>query len=159
MRWALGVLAAAVLAACSTVVSAAPPDLSGVWELDIARSTVGKTFGTAPLARRDTLIQRGVELEVHSHIEGKNDLQQHLAYRYRLDGRETVNTMSGVDVKSVARWKGEELEIKSRAQMLVITLEVDERWRIENDGRRLRIERVSRSPIGTQPQTLVFVKR
>jgi hypothetical protein len=158
MTRAPAMLAAAALAVCTTVAAAAPPDLSGVWELDIARSTFGKTVGTAPLARRDTLVQRGVELEVRSHIEKQNDIQR-LAYRYRLDGRETVNPVSGVDVKSVARWRGAELEIKSRARMVIIDLEVDERWRLENGGQRLRIERVSKSPLGTQPQTLVFVRR
>lgn len=158
MTRTLAVLTAAALAAWTTVAAAAPPDLSGVWEVDLARSTFGTTIGAAPLARRDTLVQRGAELDVRSHIEKKDEVQR-LAYRYRLDGQETVNTVSGIDVKSTARWKGTELEIKSRAQMFVITLEVDERWRLEDGGKVLRIERVSRSPLGKQPQTLVFVKR
>jgi hypothetical protein len=150
--------AAAWLAVAASPALGAAPDFTGAWELDLSRSTFGTTVGTAPVARRDTLIQRGPELEVRSHIEKKDEVQR-LAYRYRTDGRETVNKVSGIDVKSIATWKGRELEVRTRAQMLFIALKVDERWRLEEGGRVLRIERMSQSPLGRQPQTLVFVRR
>ena len=136
----------------------AHPDFTGRWRLCVQGSEYAGAIGARPRERRDEIVMRGDTLSEHSFTvrEGGDTLQ--LRYRYATDGREVTNEVAGSDVRSTARWDANALVIESHASMLLLDVSVRERWTLSPDGRTLVMERVSKLPVGSSRQRLVFAR-
>ena len=134
----------------------ARPDLSGTWELDVARSDFGQGTGTEPpKGRTDVIVHRDPELQVTMTVR-KSKSEMTTPYTYVTDGASRVIRLSGQDIHYTAAWSGDTLRVDTRAKILVFEAVVRERWRMAPDRRSLTIARHVKSPLGEGDQVLRF---
>jgi hypothetical protein len=145
----------AIMLACSALAqTAASPDLSGTWVLNLAKSKVGKhntiTTETIVIANKDSA------LEFRDTVDGKQSPPR----TYTPDGKEhTVLLTAESQVFTKARWKKSALITESSARIVSgpasgfepITLK--SRWSLSADGRVLTEE------IDDPRQTYVYHKQ
>jgi len=150
-------LAVALLAAAFGLLQAqAKPNFSGTWKLNTAKSD----FGAMPApdsrtdkithddpALTDSLTQSGQMGEVNAEL------------KYSTDGKETTNTVRGNEVKSTAKWEGDELAIAGKAQFNGADVTLTDRWSLSADGKTLTILRHVNSPMGETDQKIVLEKQ
>jgi hypothetical protein len=134
-RARVGVIAAAILTV-ATLAWAQKPDFSGTWTLDPAASTMpgatgggGGRGGGGPITVKQTADTLTIE-----RTQGENKVTM----TYKLDGSESVNTMTGrggqtVEARSVAKWDANKLTINTKRQMGDQTVETTETWSLAGD--------------------------
>jgi hypothetical protein len=79
--------------------------------------------------------------------------------KYSTDGKETTNTVRGNEVKSTAKWEGDELAIAGKAQFNGADVTLTDRWSLSADGKTLTILRHVNSPMGETDQKIVLEKQ
>ena len=128
--------------------------LAGTWRLDVPASELGKS-PRVPKWREDRITRDGDWIAVHStSIRSSGDTLR-LDFRYHTAG-ESLNRISGQDVRTRGRREGGGLELDSEAQLALFKFEVSERWNLSADGATLTQSRSSRSPLGEERTRLVY---
>lgn len=149
----LALLIASTPSAAEAPASGLAP-FAGSWRLDVPASDFGKR-GRVPRSREERIQVEGAWLSVRSlSIRAAGDTLL-LEYRYRTDG-DAVNLMRGQEIRTRGRREGAAVRFASETQMLMIKLQVNERWSVSADGATLTEERTSKSPFGEERQRLVF---
>lgn len=144
------------------IVSAAPANFSGTWSLDKSKS------GELPRQMQDmdiiwTVKQDDKQITVQSPGMGGQQTAV-----YNLDGTETTANVEGrITGKATrkAKWTndGKTLELNSVVngdfQGNNVTFSTLEHWELAEDGKVLKVHRVSESPRGKNEMNLVFAKK
>jgi hypothetical protein len=116
---------------------AAPPNFSGEWKMNIAKSDFGPIPAPDVLTRtirhndpslEYTTIQKGAQGEV------KTDL------KYTTDGKPALNKIQGNDAKGSAKWQGDSLLIESSRDFQNLQITSKETWTLSPDGNVLTIK-------------------
>lgn len=148
------IFAVLAVAACSAVVSAQPKtDFSGSWKLNTAKSDFGMMPG--PDSRSDTIEQTGTTLKDAITAEGAQGKRAYIV-NYALDGTESVNTLSGNEVKSVAKWDGPSLVVNSKLKFQDNDVTIGATWSLSEDGKMLTVNNHLASAMGETDQKLIF---
>jgi len=144
-----------LIVACGLAQGQTKPNLNGVWKMDPARSD----FSTGPVSesRLDRISLDGVNL--------KDTITQKLRHRdestydmiYTIDGKECTNHVNGNQVKSTARWEGDELVIESVVYTL-LKANIADRWSLSADGKTITIRR-HMTGARTAEQTVVLERQ
>jgi len=144
----------ASIMACGLASGQTKPNLNGVWKMDPARSD----FGAGPVSesRLDRISLDGVNL--------KDTITQKLRHRdestydmiYTIDGKECTNHVNGNQVKSTARWEGDELVIESVVYTL-LKANIADRWSLSADGKTITIRHMTGAR--TAEQTVVLERQ
>jgi hypothetical protein len=160
MRRILSAVCLMLLLAISAKAQGARPDLSGTWNLDVAKSD----FAGAPAP--DSLIyvieHKDPNLKITSTQKGQ---QGELTNTRNLttDGKESVNkmrTMAGEqDVKSTTTWNGNKLANAFTLDIQGTAIEINETWEVAESGKVLTVGRDLKTPQGPFHQTYVFNKQ
>jgi hypothetical protein len=79
--------------------------------------------------------------------------------KYSTDGKETTNSVRGNEIKSTAKWDGDDLTVASKAQFNGADVTFDDRWSLSSDGKTLTIARHVNSPMGETTQKIVLEKQ
>jgi hypothetical protein len=131
-------------------------DFTGTWTLDVGHSDFGQVFGTTPpTARVDVVRHRGRQLRDAMTVTKPGDVKT-TTFDYVLDGRDQVMRVGGQEIHYVGKWQGDTLEVDSQARMMMLQIDVRERWSLSRDGRALTLTRHIKSPLGPGDQTLRF---
>jgi len=110
----------------------AKPNYSGNWKMDPGKSD----FGPMPAP---TLMERRVnhedpKLEVSTRQSGQQgEISTEL--KYTTDGKESINTIRGVEVKSVAKWDGDDITIEYKRSTPNGEVSISERWKLAGEGK------------------------
>lgn len=152
-----GLLLACLLAPVAA--NAARPNLSGRWQLDVARSDYARMEASKPRSRLEVIEHRDPSLVFHSFVLRANGDSAKYNYHYSTDGKPGMNDVMGQKVQSTAKWSGDTLVVESKGRMMMFDVSARERWWLERGGKTLHLERASKSPMGEMVQTLVFTKR
>jgi len=141
---AAGLLA---LAACATWAQD-KPNFTGDWKLNKAKSDLGMMADRIPEDFVIKVDHKEPELKIiNPGMRGGNQES-----KITTDGKESVTKRQGpmgeVTARSVARWEGEALTVKTNIEMGNNTMDQSERWTLAKDGRTLTIERRSSTPMG-----------
>jgi hypothetical protein len=112
------------------------PDFSGVWRLNLAKSTLR---GPAPkellvsIEHREPLLSQ-VILSVADHGE-----EQQLTFTYDTRGGESTIATPAGDGQSLAHWDGSELVIDSVLRTPNRTFHFSDHWSLSSDGQTLKM--------------------
>ncbi len=145
-----------VLMLTAVPVSAATPNLSGEWKLNMAKSDYGKFPVPESVTRKIehngsklvlTTTQKGAQGEVTSKLV------------YTTDGKESVNEVAGEQSKGTAQWIGDVLIIESSREFQGVTLKQKEVWMVSPDNRTLTIDSHVTIPNGDFNVKQVFEKQ
>jgi hypothetical protein len=151
------VFSAALLAAAFGLLQAqAKPNFSGTWKLNAAKSDFGAM--PAPDTRTDKITHADPDL-VDAYTQSGQMGEVTAEMKYSTDGKETTNTVRGNQVKSTAKWEGDELTIAGKAQFNGADVTLNDRWSLSDDGKTITIHRHVNSPMGETDQKIVLEKQ
>jgi hypothetical protein len=112
----------------------------------------------APDGRIDTITHQDPDL--------KDSLTQHrpageivTEMKYSTDGKETTSIVGGIQIKTTAKWDGDELTITGRTQFNGADVTMNDRWSLSADGKTLTIQRHVNSQFGQTDQKIVLEKQ
>ena len=147
-----GPIAVILIAGLGVVASGADrPNFSGTWKLDTEKSDYGRIQPPQKLER--VITHNDPSLKIKTTQTGpQGPITTELSYT--TDGKESVNTIRGTEVKITAHWDKDALLVEStRGQ-----LKQDERWTLSPDGRILTIVNHFNSSQGPMVLTIVLDK-
>ena len=135
---------------------AAPPDLSGYWKLNPAKSNFGSFPVPLSITRKITL--EGVKLALTIAQKGaQGEVTSELAYT--TDGQPVTNKVKGGESKGSAQWIGDKLMIESSREIQGATLTQKDIWTLSPDGKTLTIDSRVILPNGQFDIKQVFEKQ
>jgi hypothetical protein len=148
----------AVLTACSlaTALAAAPPNLSGTWKGNVAKSDFGQM--PAPSSFSAKIDHKDPSLKVASTFVGDQG-EMTFEMTFSTDGTETTNQMGPFTMKSKAKWEGNALLVESKGSSDNGEFTSKEKWTLSEDGKTLTIARTFSGPMGEMNQTVVHDKQ
>lgn len=150
-------LCAALLAvAFGSLQAQAKPNFGGAWKLNVAKSDFGAM--PAPDSRNDKITYEDPVL-TDSYTQSGQMGEMTAELKYSTDGKETTNSVRGNEIKSTAKWEGDELAIESKAQFNGSDVTFTDRWSLSADGKTLTISRHVNSPMGETNQKIVLEKQ
>jgi hypothetical protein len=137
---------------CDPVRAAGPPDISGTWKLDAAKSDFGPFPG--PSSMTDRIEQQPGEITVNRDRAGDP-----VVIHIPLDGTERTNDLRGNSMKTTAHWDGGTLVIDYNGQQRGKPAKSEEHWTPSPDGKTMKVVRQLSGPQGAMEQTLLMVKQ
>jgi hypothetical protein len=151
------VFSAALLAiACGLLQAQAKPNFSGNWKLNTAKSDFGAM--PAPDSRTDIITHEDPDLK-DSYTQSGQMGELTAEMKYSTDGKETTNSVRGNQIKTTAKWDGDELAIAGKTQFNGADVTLSDRWSLSADGKTLTIQRHVNSPLGETNQKIVLEKQ
>jgi len=151
------VFSAALLAiACGLLQAQAKPNFSGNWKLNTAKSD----FGAMPAPDSRTYIITHEDPDLKDSYTQSGQMGELTAeMKYSTDGKETTNSVRGNQIKTTAKWDGDELAIAGKTQFNGADVTLSDRWSLSADGKTLTIQRHVNSPLGETNQKIVLEKQ
>jgi hypothetical protein len=118
------------------LVGQTPPNFSGEWKMDIAKSDFGRF--PAPAAVTRTIHEDGTSLVIQTYQKGKQgEVRSEL--KYTTDGKECVNHLQGGDAKGTVKFQGASLVIESTRDYQGTEIRSKETWTLSEGGNELTI--------------------
>ena len=113
--------------------AASPPDFSGVWEMNIARSAL-----RGPTPKRVVAIIEHREPKIIQQllITKVDGAEQQMTFRFATDA-ETTNAIGDASGQTLAWWEGEELVVEFRMKTPSRDVCVKDHWSLSEDGQTL----------------------
>lgn len=116
----------------TTALLAAPPDFSGEWKMNPAKSNFGRMAAPQVLTR--TITQKGVVFSYRSFQKGaQGEITTEI--KYTTDGKPCDNQ----GAKGTARWLGDDLLIEYTRAVNGIEISSKEIWALADGGKTLSI--------------------
>ena len=127
---------------------------NGTWKMDVAKSEFGT--GPAPQSRTDRISYADPNLKdtITQNLRGNETTYD---MNYTTDGKECANKVRGNQVKSTARWVGEELLVDSKV-FAIREATMKDRWSVSADGKTLTLQRHMSGAFNTD-QKIVFERQ
>jgi hypothetical protein len=160
MKNILSAAGAILLVTVSALAQNAPPNFSGNWTLDLAKSD----FGPAPPP--DSVVMtidhkeptlKSTTVQKSSQGDATNDST------ITTDGKENVNKLraAGIDqdVKSKSKWSGTKLTTERVMEIQGMSIGMNDAWELSADGKVLTIVRQINTPQGDFSTTMLFNKK
>lgn len=130
MRFLLAFTLLATAAFCET-----KPNFSGEWKLNAAKSDFGRLPPPASMVRK--IEHKDPELKTSTIIQAPQG-EVITSYRYTTDGKESVNTVRGVEIKGSAKWDESALIIDSERPLPNgAPVKTHEKWTLSDNGKTL----------------------
>jgi hypothetical protein len=151
-------LAGLALVSLSTTLAMAAdkPDFSGSWKMNASKSDFGPMPAPDKLER--TIKHTDPKMSVTSVSAGPQG-EMTTEATYTTDGKDSINTVRGMEVKSVAAWDGSNLIIKSKREVQGMEISLVETWTLSADGKVLTIVNNASTPQGDFTLTTVMDKQ
>lgn len=148
--------AALLAAACGLALAQDKPNFSGEWKMNAEKSD----YGTVPKPEKMTRKIEHVEpnLRIVSTQSGPRG-ETSAELKLTIDGKERVNKLGNVEVKTTIGWDGTVLCIDSKRPFQTGELVTQERWTLAGDGKTLTIRTHIAAPRGATDITLVLDKQ
>jgi hypothetical protein len=134
----------------------AKPNFSGNWKLNAAKSDFGAM--PAPDSRIDKITHEDPDLK-DAYTQSGQMGEMTAEMKYSTDGKETTNTVRGNEIKSIAKWDGDDLVIDGKANFNGADVTLKDRWALSADGKTIVIQRHVNSPMGETDQKIVLEKQ
>ena len=145
-----------LLPLCLTLLSAADkhPDFTGTWKMDAEHSDFGPVPKPANFVRK--VEHQDPKLHVITTFSTPNgDMVTDVTHN--TDGKESVNTVRGGEVKSTIVWEGASMNLTSKRMFNGAELTTSERWTVA--GKVLTVLNKTTTPNGDISFTVVLNKQ
>ena len=150
------ITAVSILFALVTFLTAqTKPNFSGTWKLNTLQSDFGPL--PAPANRTDVIEHNEPSLKISTDQTGAQGTQSDVAY-YVTNGRDSMNRVGSLDVKSKVFWNGNNLVVASIVYLEDSQVNSDSVWILSGDGRTLTQKNHLQVATRDIEQILVFDK-
>jgi len=112
------------------------PDFSGVWQLNLEKSTFHGQPPTELLVKIEYVDPTLTQTMLIVAADGR---EQQQTFTYETSGCESTNKMGINDVQTRAHWNGAELVIDSVMKTPSRTFHFSDHWSLSSDGQRLQM--------------------
>jgi len=147
-------LVLALLAVTLTAWSA--PDFSGSWKANVSKST----FGPFPSPDKYTRVIDHKEPVIKIEEAQVSERGEWTAImNLATDGKETKSEMRGNELKSVSKWEGDVLVVKSKLNFNGTEVELNDRVTLSEDKKTMTLQRKIDAPQGMMEQSVVFERQ
>ncbi|HTQ57149.1 MAG TPA: hypothetical protein VMI94_21920 [Bryobacteraceae bacterium] len=143
--------------ALGLVPAQAKTDFSGTWKLNASKSDFGPM--PPPDSRTDTITHKDPDIKANVVSTGGPMGDQNYDVVYNTEGKETTNNLGGNEIKSTAKWDGEELVIDTKGSFGGNDFTAKERWSLSSDGKTLTRSSHFSSSMGEADMKVVFDKQ
>jgi hypothetical protein len=130
------ITAAAVLTWTAVAPAFAKPNFTGKWVINKEKSNFGRF--PAPEKMERTVTFEDPDLTYTTVQTGRGG-EVTSTLKYKTDGSESTNNLRGMEVKGVAQWIGDVLQITSKRSVQDGEVKQVEKWSISEDGKTLTI--------------------
>ena len=125
--------------------AAEKPNFSGSWKLNSGKSDFGMI--PAPDKMDRTIMHTDPTLKMTTVQSGpQGEMTSDMVLM--TDGSDSVNKLRGTDVKSVAKWDGDKLTVKSKREAQGMEINLTETWTMSADGKVLTVINAVSTPQG-----------
>jgi hypothetical protein len=149
-------LAVLTLTALAAALAAAPPNFSGAWKANIAKSDFGPM--PAPTSASSKIDHKDPSLKVVATQVGAEG-ERTFELNYSTDGAETTNQIGPLTFKSKAKWEGAALLVVSKATTDDGDITITDKWTLSEDGKTLTVIRTFSGPRGEMTVKVVQEKQ
>ena len=152
------VLSLLALAGLSAILATAAdkPNFTGTWKMNSEKSDYGPVPPPEKMDR--TIKHEDPKLSMNTVSVGPQGENKSEA-TYTTDGKESVNKLLGVEVKSVAAWDGPNLTIKYKREVQGMEISFVENWTLSAEGKVLTIVNNLSTPQGEFALKIVMDKQ
>jgi hypothetical protein len=131
----------------------AAPDFSGSWKANVSKSN----FGAMPSPDKYTRVIEHKEPTVKIEESQASERGEWTGIiNLKTDGTPTNSEIRGNPLKSVARWDGDVLSVKSTLDFNGNVIELNDRISLSADKQTLTLQRKIDTPNGVLEQSVVF---
>ncbi len=145
-------------AAATAQPAAQHPDLSGTWELNVAKSTFAQG---APAKGTMTLVQAGDKITTTQTIETPMGTATNtMRHTVGVATTDTINAAGQqTPFTSTARWDNATFVIEGKVVVQGTDIPVVSRYTLTPDGRQLIVDQTITTPIGELPSHFVYERK
>lgn len=134
------------------------PNLSGIWNLNIAKSDFGA--GQPPASQVDTIEMNGISVKVTTDQKGGFMGDFSSTESFTTDGKEsTWSGMGGSQVKGTAHWEGGTLVLDAKTDFQGSEVTIKDTYRLGEDGKTLYVTSHAGTSMGDFDAKMVFDKQ
>jgi hypothetical protein len=155
-RYAIALLAVLTLTWLSVALAAAPPDLSGNWKGNVAKSDFGPF--PAPTSMTTKVEHKEPNLKSATTLSGDQG-EMTMERTITTDGTETSYQYGPMNMKSKAKWEGATLVVDSKGSSDMGEFTMKEKWVLSEDGKTLNVDLTWSGAQGDVAQKLVYEKQ
>jgi hypothetical protein len=155
-RHGFKLLAVLILTSLAVTLAAAPPNFSGAWKANIAKSDFGPM--PVPTSASSKIDHKDPSLKLVATQVGEQG-ERTFEMNYSTDGAETTNQIGRLTVKSKAKWEGTALLVESKGTTENGDLTINDKWTLSEDGKTLTVTRVVSGPQGEMTIKVVQEKQ
>jgi hypothetical protein len=138
------------------VLAGEKPDFSGQWKMNAEKTD----FGMIP---KPDKLERTIDHKDPTLKMTTTQVNQMGERTYEMvfttDGKESANKQGPTDVKSVAKWDGSILVIKSKREVQGMEITSEDKWSLSEDGKTLTIDSNLTTPQGDIQLKVVMDKQ
>ncbi|MGA2327375.1 MAG: hypothetical protein ABSH05_13915 [Bryobacteraceae bacterium] len=149
-------LAVLIPASLAVALAAAPPNFSGAWKVNLAKSDFGPR--PAPNSASSKIDHKDPSLKVAGTEVGEQG-ERTFELNFSTDGAETTNQLGPFTMKSKAHWEGNVLMVESKASTENGELAIKDKWTLSEDGKTLTVIRTLSGPQGEMSMKVVQDKQ
>jgi hypothetical protein len=149
-------LAVLIPASLAAALAAAPPNFSGAWKVNLAKSDFGPR--PAPTSASSKIDHKDPNLKLAGTEVGEQG-ERTFEMNFSTDGAETTNQLGPLTMKSKARWEGNALLIESKTNRENGELAMKDKWTLSEDGKTLTVIRTVSGPQGEMTMKVVQDKQ
>jgi hypothetical protein len=156
LRHGFKLLAVLIPISLAVALAAAPPNFSGNWKANIAKSDFGPM--PAPTSASSKIDHKEPSLKVFATQvgeQGESTFEMNLS----TDGAETTNQIGPLAFKCKAKWDGAALLVESKAATDSGDLTLNDKWTLSEDGKTLTVTRIVSGPQGEMTIKVVQEKQ
>jgi hypothetical protein len=153
---AFKLLAMPILTSLAVALAAAPPNFSGSWKMNPAKSDFGPM--PAPLQASSKIDHQEPHLKLVG-TEVREEGERTFEMSISTDGAETTNQIGPLTLKTKARWEGSALLVDSKATTDDGDLVIKDQWSLSEDGKTLTVVRNISGPRGEMTVKVVQDKQ
>ena len=139
-------------------VGGSQPNFTGVWKLNISKSTFGQI--PPPGSQTDTIDDSEPSVKIAEDQKGGMMGDMNLTTTVSTDGKETTSQgMGGAPVTSIAHWDGIALVIDSKTSFQGADVKIKDTYTLSSDGKTLTEVTHIESGMGNFDTTSVYDKQ
>jgi hypothetical protein len=155
-RCAFNLLAVPMLASIAVTLAAAPPNLTGEWKANLAKSDFGGMPAPSSLATK--IEHKEPSVKITTTFVGD---QGEMTFERSLltDGTETTNQFGPFTMKSKAKWEAGTLVIDSKGSTDNGDVSINEKWTLSEDGKTLNVVSNWSGPQGEMTNKTLYEKQ